>query len=163
MVFIRALENRLRVRLSDLINTDFGERWLKSRPIPEFYKQMLVWFRNVCPVKVPDCGKEVRHQVIWHNKAIRVDNRTLFHRRLASAGISLIDDFVDARGAVLDYQAFLNQHGIRINPLVYLGWCRAIPNSWRRLLMGSHQLSIEERAAAPSIFINGKDMQIVNV
>ena len=111
-VFIRALEKRLSVRLSDLINADFEERWLKNRPIPEFYKQMLVWFRNVCPAKVPECGKEVRQQVIWHNKAVRVGNRTLFHRRLAGAGNRLIDDFVDARGEVLDHQAFSNQHGI---------------------------------------------------
>ena len=87
-VFIGVLENKLGVRLNDLINADFDERWLKNRPIPEFYKQMLVWFRSVCPAKVPECGKEARQQVIWHNKALRVDNRTLFHRRLADAGIS---------------------------------------------------------------------------
>ena len=161
--FVKVLHNRLHATLGNVINVAFDELWLTNRQIPEFYKEMLLWFRSICPAIAPGCGKTVRQQHLWHNKALLVADKTLCNRRLATAGITLIDDIVDAAGVVQSYEAFSIRHGIRINPLLYMGWCRSMPLRWRHLLAGSPSLSTEDRDEVLLVSLNGKDLSVSKV
>ena len=162
-LFVKVLQNKLHFTLGNLVNVDIDERWLKNRQIPEFYKEMLIWYRASCPVTEPYCGKSVRQQYIWHNKALIVGGKSLCHKRLADAGITLIDDIVDTVGRIQNYETFSARHGVCINPLVYMGWCQAIPARWRHLLAGSPPLSAEDRVPAKSVWLNGKDIPLSKI
>ena len=75
--------------------------------------------------------------------------------------VPLIDDFVDRTGRILNYDEFRARHGaVRINPLWYLAWCRAIPNEWKTKLLGSEQLTAEQRCEEPVININDKEVPL---
>ena len=76
--------------------------------------------------------------------------------------VALVDDFMDREGKVLSYDIFMEQHeGIRINPLTYLGWCRAIPRTWKRLARGTECLT--DRAKLPTLVIKGKEVMISSI
>ena len=72
------------------------------------------------------------------------------------AGRGLIDDIVDTVGRIQNYETFSARHGVCINPLLYMGWCQAIPARWRHLLAGSPPVSAEDRVSAKSVWLNGK-------
>ena len=94
---------------------------------------------------------------MWHNSAVRGPQGTLTSRVQIEEQVPLIDDFVDDRGEVLSFQAFVIRHnGMRVNPLWHIAWCLAIPNEWKIKLLGSHQLSAGERTEEPAIKINDK-------
>ena len=104
-----------------------------------------------------DNGNAIRQQCIWHNKAVKVQGRTLASRAQIDAGVVLINDFVDSEGIILTHEAFTEKHpAVRTNPLTYMGWCRAIPRRWKALLAGSATLTAEQRNRKPSIEIKGK-------
>ena len=52
----------------------------------------------------------------------------------------LADNLFESQGKMLCHQDLLQQNmNIRINPLAYMGWCRAIPGEWKRRLIGSQR------------------------
>ena len=159
-IFVKVLQNRLHIAIDKISGIDFDGQWVANRQIPDFYKDMFKWYKTICPATAPQSGKNIRKQHIWHNTALKVGNKTLCSRRLADMGITLLDDMVDATGAIERYHAFTNRHNVRINPLLYMGWCRAIPARWKQLLSSSLPLTAEERNAVPTISLNEKDIPI---
>ena len=162
--FVQVLQQKIRLPLNTIVRTDFDERWIASRPIPEFYKEMLVWFKGVQPMVSPTTGKTIRMQSIWHNNVIRVQNRTLASRQMMEQEVVLIDDITDNEGALLTHEALLESYPTaRVNPLVYMGWCRAIPRQWRQTLVGSAPLTVDERREEAGIVIQGKEVALSNI
>ena len=100
----------------------YGKNWIKTRPVPDFYKDVLFWFRETTPIKEPHNGRQVRSQCIWNNVSVCVDRKTLFSRSLYRAGVKYIDDFLDAQGRILSYQGFTELHpNVSLSPLTYMG------------------------------------------
>lgn len=159
--FAQVLQERLKLHVRDIVRMDYDDKWMQTVQIPDFYKEMFSWFRGVRLIKEPENGMDIRRQSIWRNNFIRVQNRTLFHKRLAESGVHLIDDFLDSNGAFLSYQAFsLRFPTVRINPLVYMGWCSAIPVQWKRIVRHTPMLLEDERLQIPTVVIKGKDVPL---
>ena len=162
--FVQVLQKRIRTPLCKLVQINYDEKWILNRQIPEFYKDMLTWFKEVYQTTAPLTGCAIRQQCIWHNKAIHVQGKTLGARSQIEFAVNLIDDFVDGEGSILTYDAFLERHaGTRVNPLTYMGWCRAIPTRWRNTLTGSAPLTPEERSQQPTIKIKDKEILLAVV
>lgn len=152
--FVKVFQARAQAMLKDIAGMNYGKEWIKSRLVAPFYKDVLAWFREACPVKEPSTGGEVRGQYIWNNVAILVDGKTLFSRYMSRRGVNLIDDLLDENGRFLSYWAISNRYpNLHINPLTYMGWCRAIPDRWRRIALLSTPLTCEERSTPPAIEI----------
>ena len=138
---------------------NYDKDWVKSRSIAPFYKDALLWFREIVPVKEPAAGIEVRRQCIWNNAAILVGGKMLFSRRTSQAGINYIDDLLDRNGRFLSHQAISDRYpSLHINSLTYMGWVRAVPIQWKRIVLLTPPLTPEERAAQPTIEIKGKQI-----
>ena len=102
-------------------------------------------------------GKDVRRQLIWQNADIRVQGKSLINTSLVSRGIRRIDDMVNDNGNMLSYETFIERHPfLRINRLVFMGWCHAIPTKWKRMLRDSRALTSTEREREPEIIIKDK-------
>ena len=159
--FVKTLQNRLQATICDILHINIDMTWIKSRLIPGFYEEMVTCFKALQLTRQPACGKEVRRQLMWHNLAVQVDRKTLTSGTLYREGIKLIDDFVDEQGNLLSHASFLSQYPfLHINPLVYMGWQRAIPAHWRRMLMNSEPLTIAERAKELEVSIKNKKVPI---
>ena len=76
----------------------------------------------------------------------------------------LVDDFIGREGKVLSYETFMEQNeGLLLNALTYIGYCRAIPPTWKRLVTNTDRLSASERERIPTLVIKGKDVVITLV
>ena len=164
LAFAKIFKAKIRVELRDLAKMNFSKAWVTTRKIPQFYKEMLMWFRESIPLNEPRTGKEVRKQLIWNNASIRVQGKSVFCRALYNEGVKLIDDFLDDSGRILDYRNFRQRFpAARIGPLRYMGWCQAIPAQWRSKAAGSHSLSPTERVVTPTLEIKGRDILVQRV
>ena len=162
--FVKVLEDRIRADLKDIVQVNYDITRMSSRFIPEYYKQMFEWFTKTGIMKVPDSGEKIRRQLVWQNSYIRVQGKSLFNKTLSDRGIRMIDDFVDDVGNILSFDAFSERHGfVRINRLVYLGWCQAIPAKWRTTVRNSPPLTILERESDPKVNVKGKIVPLVLV
>ena len=163
MTFAKVLLERLRIKASDLTQINYHKGWIKLQPIAEFYKEMLIWFREAIPVKVPENGTAVRQQIIWLNKEICIDRKCVLYGRLYNQDIKYIDDFTDSQGRLMKHSDFRERHNVYIDQLRYMGLLRAIPAEWKRKLLGSHALSTTEKSTLSYIEISGKRIPIQSV
>ena len=159
--FVKVLQKRLRVNVIDMGKMMLDDQWIKRRCIPMFYKEMLRWFKALEISKEPNTGQKVREQPMWHNGFITVQGKTLSSNENIEKRIALVDDFLGGDGRVLSYHAFMEQNrGLSVNPLTYMGWCRAIPPTWKRLAVGTDRLSASEKEKIPTLSVKGKDVII---
>ena len=78
--------------------------------------------------------------------------------------IKLIDDFVDGEGNFISFEAFSGRYpDFKINYVVYMGWKKAIPCRWRRMVMASQSLTPGEREKEIEIRINMKKLLLVSI
>ena len=89
MTFAKVLEDRCQINICDITHINYDREWISSRSITEFYKEMLQWFREAVPIKVPECGNLVRKQIIWYNKEVRIDRKTVCYKSLYKRGIKV--------------------------------------------------------------------------
>ena len=160
MAFAKVFSSRSKIKLCDITHINYDRGWIKSLPITEFYKEMLLWFCQAVPTKAPENSIEVRKQIIWFNTNIRVDQKIMFCRSLYNRGVKYIDDFTDNCGQLITYIEFVEKYQIPIGPLRYLSIVSAIPAGWKRKLIGSEPLTVEEKTTLPHIEIHGKGVPV---
>ena len=164
--FVKILKARIRpLFLEDMLKMNYDKRSVDTLPIHEFYRHALMQFREIFPVTEPRSGKEVRAQIIWHNKVITVDGKPIFYRNLYAGGVKFIDDLTDESGRLLSFRTFNdNNPNIRVNYVTYLGLCTAIPGQWKVLARdGGEPLTGEERNEPANISYKGKRLTIPQV
>lgn len=162
--YSEVLHIRLRVNLNILVKADFDEKWIANRKVPQFYKEMLLWYKKLHLHKEPTTSKEIRQQGLWHNKFLNVQGETLVSNAQIELDVPMIDDLLNGEGRVLGFDEFLQRFpNVRVDPLTYIRWCRAIPSYWKCSLRGSAQLEDSERSERPTIMMNDKKVAITAV
>ena len=125
---------------------------------------MLSLFQTLPINRQPACEKDVRRQLMWYNLHIQVGHKSLVSEQLVKRNIKLIDDFVDEEGNFLSYEAFSGRYpDFEINYVVYMGWKKAMPCRWRRILTSSQSLTPGEREKEIEIRINMKKVALSRV
>ena len=163
MTFAKVFLEKVHIDICDITNIAYHKGWIRSRPIIDFYKEMLIWFSETFPMKPPADGNAVRRQIIWYNKDICIDRNVVCYKRLYKNGIKYIDDITDTRGQILSHQNFVERHRVRPGPLQYMSLIRAIPRNWKRLLAGSETIPQEERRLGPRVEMDGKLVPIQTI
>ena len=87
--------------------------------IPRFYKEML------------DYGKEIffnefSHMIIWNNRSILVENKSIFLNDWAERGVIFVQDLLNQNGSWMSFGEFTDKYNIRTNFLRYMGVISAI-------------------------------------
>jgi len=132
---------------------------LLSDDIPLFYRQVLyAWYElNTTPLT----GLDIRREIIWLNKYIKIDNMSVFNTNLYQNGVCSIKDLLNEEGLFMNYDDFINKYNIQINKLYYMGLVDAIPNKCKRLLRTcKFPLNITDNDEDPHIKINDQDKNI---
>ena len=82
--------------------------------IPKFYKEMLDYFKSIRYVYDGE-------NIIWNNKYITVDRKSIFWKDWFEKGVIFIQDFLNINGTWMSFQEFTSKYKIRTNFLKYLG------------------------------------------
>ena len=161
--FVKVLQKRLRVSVFDMGKMKLDEEWINHRQIPVFYKKMLKWFMALEITKEPETGQAVREQPMWHNNFINVRGKSLVSSERVEKRVPLVDDFIGREGKVLSYETFTEQNeGLLLNALTYIGYCRAIPPTWKRLVTSTDRLSASEKVPTLIVKNRGRIERCIN-
>ena len=58
--FVQVLEDRIRAPVGQMVKMNYDVHWIDSRPIPEFYKEMLMWYKELNLIEEPSNVKGIR-------------------------------------------------------------------------------------------------------
>ena len=110
--------------LTFLLNCNCDTKGMDSN-FPLFYKEMLDYFQEL--VNMYD-GVQQRKFVLWNNREIKIEGKTLFWKTWFEKGIYLVQDLLIEDGKFLSLQEFQDKFGLKINFLQYFQMIAAIPS-----------------------------------
>ena len=111
--------------LSFLLHSNYDVKFLKDLDIPPFYKQILHFFLDLKNLY----NSEEQEMILFNNKEILIDGRTIFYRDWVDKGVLTLHDVIDTNGNFLSFEKFKLQYGIQCNFLKYFQLLSAIPRT----------------------------------
>ena len=113
--------------LSFILNCNCSAKKLSS--ILTFYREMLTFFQELHN----DCEDPMQRDfVLWNNKEITIENKSLFWRSWLDKKVVFIQDILDGKGNFLLFNKFKEKYNINTNFLQYYQIISAIPTWLRR-------------------------------
>ena len=97
------------------------------------------WCRYHYKPTLENC-EEILFSIIWGNSLIKRQNQPLFHRELVCSTINYVFDIFDpATKKLFTYEQLVENHGVILTPLFYLGILAAIPKIWKIKLLQEYE------------------------
>ena len=100
--------------------------------IPLFYRNILVYFNELKTLYNFDQAQDI---LLFNNKEILVDSKTMFIREWFNKGILSIQDLLDNTGQPMSYQEFANKYFCKTNFLQYIYLIRCFDVRYRRIFL----------------------------
>lgn len=91
----------------------------------------IAWSRFKSKVPTDDFGSEI----IWNNKHIRVNNKSIFYKYFYDKNVFCIRDLFDENNRILSYNHFTKKFNLKCPFTVYFGMINAIPRHWKHHMM----------------------------
>ena len=110
--------------LTFLLNCNYDTKCIDSS-LPLFYKEILEYFQEL--VNMYDLDQQ-RKFVLWNNREIKIEGKTLFWKTWFEKGIFLVQDLLNEEGKFLSLQEFQDKFDLEINCLQYFQMIAAIPS-----------------------------------
>ena len=122
------------------------------KTLPQFYTDIfLAWFSLK---HEPLTIRDVKREIIWNNKFIQIDKKSLFNKSLYDNGMIFINDFIDDNGKFLTYQSLVDTFGPFITNYDYICLKDAVPKSWRKILTSETTIIMEPNNEAIFLTLN---------
>ena len=133
-----------------------------AEEIPTFYRQVLCAWYEINPE--PTSALDIRRQIVWFNKHIRINQDTIFKQQLYTKGLCTINDLLNENGKFLTYDNFNTKYNIHINSLEYMSLIHAIPIEWKNKIKScTFPIHIIDNTEDPHIKINDQHKNITQV
>ena len=154
-----------KIKLEDLMKSCLCTSDIQRLRIPAFYKNVLTLYQNYKFVSMSE-AQNVQREMLWYNRSIRIDNKTVFIYSLYKRGIKVIDDLIKDNGALMSIEELkLKYPGVKIDFLTYQALLRGIPGLWKKTLLetANQKLSVCGKSDVPSISIGDQAYKISDV
>ena len=116
--------------LDFLVTCDYDLNLLNLESLPEFYRVVLGYWQEF-KLLTQSKEKPVKDQIIWNNRNIRLDRKSIFIRDWFNKGITYIKDLLDADLNFLSLASLKEKFQIEFLFTVYYGLLKAIPKDWK--------------------------------
>ena len=110
--------------LNFLLRCNYDKYFLEQIDLPQFYKLILLYFLEIKESFPNQSGQEL---ILFNNKDILINGRTIFYRDWFDRGIYLVRDLLKSDGKFLSYTEFVQKYDLRCNFLIYFQVVSAIP------------------------------------
>ena len=135
-----------------LFQCNYDLKLLGLADLPPFYRNILsVW--QELHSKTPHNIKEMKEEILWNNRFIKIGERSIFHKAWASKGIQTLNDLLDSNGRFFSSENFKSKYGVHWTFLDYAGLLAAIPKSWKNAILDCNQ-SVTNETLAPLLTVN---------
>ena len=101
--------------------------------LPEFYKECIVAW-TLLNEDNPSSLSEIANQVIWNNRFICIESKSIYHSRLVDLGIVKIGDLYDTRGDLKSNKEPLYSTLSPVEHFLFFSLFNAFPQEWRKVL-----------------------------
>jgi len=105
--------------------------------------KIFLLFTNVLAVwqelnsKDPLNANEFKQEMVWNNRFIRINEKTIYYKTWVNKGILRISDLLDTNGHFLSFEILKCKFGVRCTFLDYAGVLAAIPKAWKSEIVGN--------------------------
>ena len=121
--------------------------------VPSFYKEILTVWQELHS-KDPSSAKEYENEIIWNNRFIKIDGKSVFYPSWHRRGIIKICHLLNENRKFLSRSEFQHKYGMTVNFLTYNGLLAAIPEVWKRSIVNSERMLTD---------VDSKDLPPANV
>ena len=122
-----------------VLHCNFHTSKLKTN-LPAYYKECFdAW--SELNGKTPSCYKEIINEIIWNNKFLCYDKKSIYRRDIVNLGFMKIGDLISANNS-FSYNTFS-----LINPeqrFFLMSIINSIPTEWRSLIKASTDVTIAD-------------------
>jgi len=116
--------------LRSLLQSNYDMKKINCH-IPEFYKTILNTWSELT-YKEPDTIEKICNQIIWNNKQILVDGKSVYYESFTEAGVIKICDLFYEDGKIKPFDTLGIVHQKSVNYLKWYGIVQTIPKHWRK-------------------------------
>ena len=133
-----------------------------AEDLPAFYRQVLyAWYELATE---PSSALDIRRQIIWFNKYLRINRDTFFKHQLYQRELCTINDLLTEDGKFLNYDSFNTKYNIHINVLEFFGIIDSIPTEWKKKNKScTFPKRLINNTEDPHIRINHQDKNVTQV
>ena len=110
--------------LNFLLRCNYDKKLINQIDIPAFYKQLLLYFLELKNLYGYSNGQEF---ILFNNKEIRIENKTIFLKSWFENEILTIQDILNENGKFLSFNEFKQNYNVNCNFLIYFQVINAIP------------------------------------
>ena len=117
--------------------------FLDLEGLPVFYRNILtVW--QTFHSKVPLSVNEIKEEILWKNRFIKMGIKTVFYKACVSKGILRIKDILNVHDNVLSFQDLQDSFDVRCTFLDFGGLLAAIPKDRKNAISQGNQSHTNE-------------------
>ena len=133
--------------------------------IPVIYTEYLsAWSELTLTSAIINSHADVINQIIWNNKNIIIQNRSIFHEFLFSPGVVKIGDLVSETGNFFQSLKILQANLSPTQRFKLMSIVDAIPLDWRLLIKQNQQPSAQQTLNDTiSVEVDGKEVDILSI
>ena len=87
-----------------------------------------------------EVAKKYENEIIWNNRFIRIDGKSVFYPSWYRKGIIKIGHLLNDNRQFLSRSEFQHKYGLTVNFLTYNGLLATIPEVWKRSILNSERI-----------------------
>ena len=154
------ISSLIHMNMTDFLKCSFDSNNF-PQDFPDFYKNIFcAWFAIK---EAPKTKDDVLREVIWHNKYIKIQNKTLFAKPLYEKGLTFLNDIVDEKGNFISYECLTKKYGRYLSQYEYLCIKHSIPRKWCNILKQPPKIKINPKEEDVYINVNNKSKPACSV
>jgi hypothetical protein len=82
----------------------------------------------------PTNSEEACQQLLWHNSAVKINNKTINNTLMEQNGIVFVQDLIDNKGKIGNKDYIQKKYKIQIDTMFFNSLRSAIPKRWKKLI-----------------------------
>ena len=126
-----------------MFQCNYDLKFLDLQGLPLSYRNILTVWQSLHS-KVPLSANEIKEEILWNNRFIKIGGKTDFYIAWVSKGISRIKDILNAHDNFLSFQDLKDTFDVRGTFLDYRGFLAAIPKDWENVILHGNQEHTDE-------------------
>ena len=120
----------------ELFNCNYDTKLLNlNKHIPSFYKQVICYWQEI-KISTPGNKEAVLQEIIWNNRLIKVNGKSVFYSKWCQNGIKQVKDLFNVpENCFFPFAVLADKFYIkRCHFLTYRSLVSAIPSEWKKCL-----------------------------
>ena len=136
---------------------------LLCNDIPDFYTNCLKTWSSL---KLPSLNEDdiICDELIWNNKQILIEKKTVYNRSLKEKGLMKINDLLSSNGGLVKTDELISRGFSYAEAFSVMSLIDAIPSEWRKKLKNRKPIALSNIVCRKKqLLLNGNPTNFINI